>query len=126
MVLFTLIVLSVVYVLAFPIGALLCRYKSINLTVIVNIILGIMEVIFIFVSEGGIYRYEKVFLTFIPVYLYVPNLILYFKMRSKCKRNGVGKEKYAFKRNAGMAAILTVCHFPIIFIMIYLSIFMLY
>ncbi len=115
MLLLTLIVLAVLYILSFPLGALLCRYKPIKLTVIVNIILGIMEVIFIFVSEDGIYRYGEVFLSFIIAYLYVPNLILYFKMRSKCKRNGVGKEKYTFKRNAGMAAILTACHFPIFF-----------
>lgn len=123
MLLFTLIVLSALYILSFPLGALLCRYKSIKLIVIVNIILGIMEVIFIFVSESDIYRYDEVFFPFIIVYLYIPNLMLYFKMRSKCKRNGVGKEKYAFKRNAGTAAILTACHFPIFFIMIFLSIF---
>ena len=106
-----LIAIAVLYLLVFPLGALLCRYVTIKITLIVNVILGIMEVIFIFVSAGAIYRCDEVFLTFVPVYIYIPNLILYFKMRKKCKRNNERK-KYTFKRNAGMAAILAACYFP--------------
>ena len=116
-----LIVLSVlVYVLVLPIGALLCRYVPIKLTAIVNITLGIMSLIFMFVSLGSKYGGE-VFFTFLPVYIYIPNLILYFKMRSLCRRNGVEKEKYDIKIHVRLTTFLASCYFPIIFAIISIS-----
>ena len=106
-----LIAIAVLYLLVFPLGALLCRYVTIKITITVNVILGIMAIIFIYVSAVDIYYCDEVFLTFVPVYIYIPNLILYFNMRKKCKRNNE-KKKYTFKRNAGMTAILAACYFP--------------
>lgn len=112
MILIALIALSVSYLLMFPLGALLCRYVPIKLTAIVNIILGIIGPIFTFVNLF----YSEVLFTFVPVYIYIPNLILYFKMRSLCRRNGVEKEKYDIKINFNLTIFLTACYFPSVFI----------
>ncbi len=111
-----LILWAVIYLLTFPLGALLCRYVPVKLTAIVNIILGVIGLIFMFVIIMSFYGEGLVFFAFVPVYIYIPNLILYFKMRSLCRRNGVEKEKYNIKVNFHLTTFLTACYFPIVFI----------
>ena len=113
--LIVLIPLAIIYILGFPLGALLCRYVPIELTEEVNITLGILVFIFMFVRLD-IFFYSEVLFTFVPVYIYIPNLILYFKMRSLYKRRGAEKEKYDINNNFRLTAFLTVCYFPSIFI----------
>lgn len=117
-----LIAIAVLYLFEFPLGALLCRYMSIKLLAAVNVILSILSVLALIllavfgdIGCGNVSRYSDVCLIFIPLYFYVPNLIIYFKMRKTHKRNGAVKEKYALKKNALMAVILTACHFPILY-----------
>lgn len=116
--LITLIILAVIYILEFPLGALLCSYVPMKLSAAVNVILGVLGVLgfIIFEFAGGYFPDTANFLLFLPFYIYIPNLILYFKIRGIHRRCGTGKEKYSFKKNAGMAAILTVCSFPIVWI----------
>lgn len=129
-----LIAIAVLYLLAFPLGALLCSYVSMKLSAAVNVILGVLGVLGLILFDivgdkivsGNIIRYGDIFLILIPLYIYVPNLILYFKTRKTRRRNGVLKEKYAFKKNALMAAILTACHFPILYIYAGLFVFVSY
>lgn len=129
-----LIAIAVLYILAFLLGALMCRYVSIKLSAAVNVILGVLGVLalilFVVVGykivSGNIIRYGDIFLILIPLYIYVSNLILYFKTRKTRKQNGVLKEKYAFKKNALMAGLLTACHFPILYIYAGLFVFVSY
>lgn len=130
----TLIAIAVLYLLSFPLGALMCRYVSMKLSAALNVtlvVLGVLALIFFAVVgdkivSGNIFRYSDILLIFIPLYFYVPNLMLYFKMRKTCKRNGAGKEKYSFKKNALMAAILTACHFPILYFFVGLFVYVSY
>ncbi len=116
-----LIAIAVIYLLAFPLGALLCSYVSMKLLAAVNVILGVLGVLGLILFDivgdkivsGNRIRYRNIFLILIHLYIYVPNHLLYFKTRKVRKQNGVVKEKYAFKNNALMAGILTACHFPI-------------
>lgn len=128
-----LIAAAVLYLFEFPLGALMCRYVSMKLLAAVNVILGglgILALILIAVVGdigcGNVSRYSDICLIFIPLYFYVPNLIIYFKMRKKRKRNGEITGKYVFKRNALMAAILTACHFPILYFYAGLFVFVYY
>lgn len=128
-----LIAAAVLYLFEFPIGALMCRYVSMKLLAAVNVILGILGVLALIliavvgdIGCGNVSRYSDICLIFIPFYFYVPNLIIYFKMRKKRKRNGEIKVKYVFKRNALMAAILTACHLPILYFYVVLFIMVLY
>ena len=121
----TLIAIVVLYLFEFPLGALMCRYVSVKRAAVLNLILGILGVrVFIIFGDTVSVppQYSVIFLIMLPFYIYIPNLIFYFKMRSIRKRSSVEKEKYFFKRNAGMAAILTVCHFPTVTIAFYMSI----
>lgn len=119
-----LIAAAVLYLFEFPLGTLMCRCVSVKRVAIVNIILGILGVL-VFIIFGDtvsvLPQDSVIFLIMLPFYIYIPNLIFYFKMRSILKRSCVEKEKYSFKRNAGMAAILTVCHFPTVTIAFYMS-----
>lgn len=128
-----LIAIAVLYLFEFPLGALLCRYMSIKLSAVVNVILGILGVLTLIllavfgdIGCGNVSRYSNICLIFIPFYFYVPNLIIYFKMRKIRKRNGAVKEKYALKKNALMAVILTACHFPILYFYVVLFVMALY
>lgn len=119
-----LIAVAVLYLFEFPLSTLMCRCVSVKRVAIVNIILGILGVL-VFIIFGDtvsvLPQDSVIFLIMLPFYIYIPNLIFYFKMRSILKRICVEKEKYSFKRNAGMAAILTVCHFPTVTIAFYMS-----
>ena len=106
---------------------------SIKLSAVVNVILGILGVLTLIllavfgdIGCGNVSRYSNICLIFIPFYFYVPNLIIYFKMRKIRKRNGAVKEKYALKKNALMAVILTACHFPILYFYVVLFVMALY
>ena len=114
--LIVLIPLAIIYILSFPLGALLCRYVPIELTAVVNITLGILVFIFMMFVTLDIFFYDEIFFTFVPVYIYIPNLILYFKMRSLYRRRGAEKAKYDINNNFRLTAFLTVCYFPSIFI----------
>lgn len=121
----TLIAIAVLYLFEFPLGTLMCRYVSVKRATVSNLILGILGVL-VFIIFGDTVsvppQYSVIFLIMLPFYIYIPNLIFYLKMRSICKQSGVEKEKYFFKRNAVIAAILTVCHFPTVTIAFYMSI----
>lgn len=128
-----LIAVAVLYLFEFPLGALMCRYVSMKLLAAVNVILGglgILALILIAVVGdigcGNVSRYSNICLIFIPFYFYVPNLIIYFKMRKTRKRNGAVKEKYALKKNALVALILTACHLPILYFYVALFVMVLY
>lgn len=120
----TLIALAVIF-LEIPLGAFLCSYVSVKRIAVANVILGILGALVSIILGDTVSvppQYSAIFLIMLPFYIYIPNLIVYFKMRSIRKRSGVGKEIYSFKRNAGIAAILTACHFPTLFIAYMLSI----
>lgn len=128
-----LIAVAVLYLFEFPLGALMCRYVSMKLLAAVNVILGVLGILALIliavvgdIGCGNISSYGNICLIFIPLYFYVPNLIIYFKMSKKRKRNGEIKGKYVFKRNALMAAILTACHFPILYFYAGLFVFVYY
>ena len=129
----TLIAIAVLYLLSFSVGALMCRYVSMKLSAVLNVTLGVLGVLVLIlfavfgdIGRGNVSSYGDICLILIPLYFYVPNLILYFKMRKICKRNGAGKEKYSFKKNALTAAILTACHFPVLYFYAVLFVMALY
>ncbi|MDE5576449.1 MAG: hypothetical protein K2J11_03570 [Oscillospiraceae bacterium] len=122
----TLIAIAVLYLFEFPLGALLCRYVSKKLSAVLNVALGILALILFGIvgdkiDNENVSRNGKILLMFISFYIYIPNLILYFKIRNTRKKLGAKKENYSFKKNVGMAAILTACHFPSVFIAFMMS-----